>query len=320
MILTKQGKPDPGPSLPLNDDSLELLPPGQPAGVESLKSAKPPEEEFADMADHANQLACETASVQVTDITQVEQMQLARQYRLTLRALRIKIEKKHKDLKAFYLAGGRRIDSLKNTLVPMLETEEKRLKDCEEFVEREQERLRQELHMARLEELAPWGSPVAERMNLASLSEIEFADLLHGAKLAHAAREKEAAELAAAERAKAEETARVRAENDRLRAEAEAVKQQVAAMEAAARKKAAEQAAAEAEARRAEAAAVQQAAAAPDADKMQQVVLRIDDLLVFLRSLTMAGKPGAEALTELRVRMADAHGIAERVARELMPY
>lgn len=200
--------------------------------VKDLRRAKPPEEEFERLAASGNELTCESAAIVVTDISDVEGMKRARDCRLMLRDIRIRVEKKHKELKEYYLTGGRRIDQLKNALVSMIEPEEARLLACEQFVERDAARRRAALESARRSELAPYEFPGAAGMVLAGLLDHEWDDLLVSARDMQVARqvarqvaERARQEAAAIEAAKAreqqereqEERARLRAENIRLR-------------------------------------------------------------------------------------------------------
>jgi colicin import membrane protein len=332
---------------------LELIP------TETLRSAKPPEEEFAALEADASLTLASAEKIIVTDVSQVDAMKQAREVRLDLRKLRVAVERRHKELKAFYLEGGRRIDRIKNALVPHLEREEARLLACEQFREREAERIRQELTDRRRQALEPFGFPGVDSMNLAAMTGEEFGILLDQAaqlqEARKAAAEKAAAEKAAAEQAAAEEAARVRAENERLRVEAakareaereaklllqaaaaaERAREAAAKQEAEARVKAEREAAEAAAAERAREAAAKQeaearvkaereaaeaAAAAPDAEKMAAVAGELRALLDRLQQVTMQGRAGMDILATVRARVFDAVSIAAAGAKKLLPY
>lgn len=208
----------------MNSPTLEIVP-GH--SVANLRSAKPLAEEFADLAANAEKLACEAASIAVTDASQKDMMASAKDYRLMIRDVRLKIEKKHQEVKAFYLDGGRKVDAMKNALVPMCKEAEERLRAAEEFVEREQARARQQLQTSRLEMLGPYEFPGSASMTLHALTEDEWTTLLASAKEMHAARreaakkaEEERMARAAAAAAAEEEAHRLRVENTRMKMEA----------------------------------------------------------------------------------------------------
>lgn len=205
------------------------------ADVSGLRNAKPPEEEFAGMAELAAKLTCEGASIVVSDSTQKEAMEQARSYRLVMVKLRGQITKKHKELKEFYLNGGRKIDALKKSLVDALEQEEARLLACEQFAEREAARIRAELEASRKAELAPYEFPGAASMILAGMSGDEFANLLESAAEMQRSRKAAAARLeeerVAAESEAAAARARLFEENARMRKYVEDQKRETAILQ-----------------------------------------------------------------------------------------
>lgn len=196
---------------------LELAPPTE--GEAPMKQLAP-YDEFKTKIESLRKTA---ESITVTDISQTSEMRLARTARLEIRQIRIAIEHRHKDLKADVLAQGRKIDQGKNELLAVLEPLELRLKDQEEFVERETVRIQAEKRVARLTEISPYllSPPM---IDLGVVKDDAYAGMLSDAIAAHAARldrerrEKEEAEARA--KAEAEERERIRVENDRLKKEA----------------------------------------------------------------------------------------------------
>jgi colicin import membrane protein len=162
-------------------------------------------------------------SITVTDISQTAEMKIARTTRLALKDIRISIEHRHKELKADILVQGRKIDAGKNELLAVLEPLELRLKDQEEFIERETARIQSEKRIARIAEITPFLS-APPLVDLGLVKDDAYAGMLQDAKDAHAARlareqrEKEEAEAKA--KAEAEERERIRVENERLKKEA----------------------------------------------------------------------------------------------------
>lgn len=164
-------------------------------------------------------------SIQVTDAGQTDKMALARKGRLLLREKRIDIENTRKRLKEQALREGKAIDGIANVLKAIIVPLEEHLDKQEHFVE---------------------------------IKAQEAAD-----REAARIRQEAADKLAAEEQAAREEQARIRAENERLKKEAE--EREAAAMlerqKAAAEKRRLEEAAARERAKAAKAAAEQKAKA-----------------------------------------------------------
>lgn len=146
-------------------------------------------------------------AIVVTDSSQIAEMDMARTGRLFLREKRISIERTRKQLKEQALREGKAIDGIANVLKALIVPIEEYLKEQEDFVKIQKER---EAEQIRLE-----------------------------------AEQKAEEERIAKEKAEAEERERIRAENERLRKEAEETEKQLAkereALEAERKKKAEEQ-------------------------------------------------------------------------------
>lgn len=240
------------------EETTELqLAPAQPDEAPMKQLA--PYDEFKTKIESLKKTA---ETITVTDISQTAEMKIARATRLSLKDIRVAITHRHRELKENILVEGRKIDAGKNELLAVLEPLELRLKDQEEFIEREVARIAQEKRSARTAELTPFlSAPVA--IDLGTMTDDAYSAMLADAKDAQAARlardTKEKEEAAAKAKAEAEERARVVAENERLKVEAQE-------REAAARKEREEAAAALAKAQREAEAKAKEVQAKADAE------------------------------------------------------
>jgi len=217
-----------------------------PDGVASLQAA------FAPHFIAFHSLAGEASAIGQ------DQPKAARSLRLKLKAIRVDAEKTRKALKEDSLRRGKAIDGVNALLEYQLVPVEQAMEEIEKAEERREAARKAALRDARMEELRPYADPT--HYALGEMPEEAWQQLLAGAKAVKAERERlaaeaeaariEAARLAEEARIKAEqerqaEMARLRAEREKAEAEAEAARQQAAAE----RKAAAErQAAIEAEA------------------------------------------------------------------------
>lgn len=172
----------------------------------------------------AEKLKATAETLTVTDISQVAEMKLARATRLTLKELRVEIEKRRKELGEFHLRETQKINADAKTLKDLIEPLEARLLHCEQFAERAEADRKAALKKTREEALAPYGT-VTSMFNLPDMPDEAFADLLGGIKAGHEAKLAAAAKVEsdriAKEKADAEERERIRVENIRLKKEAE---------------------------------------------------------------------------------------------------
>lgn len=182
---------------------------------------------FSPLYDEAGKLCADAAAVVVSDATQLTEMAQARAIRLAMVKVRGTAGRAHQQIKADILTTGRAIDRAKNDLVARLEPIEAQLEASEKFAERAQAARKEALRAERAPQLVPFGvDPIL--YNLGEMPDAQWEQLLSGARLAHeaakAAAAKAEAERLAAEEATRAEHARIRAENDRLLAEAHAAK------------------------------------------------------------------------------------------------
>jgi hypothetical protein len=137
----------------------------------------------------------------------------ARNLRLLIRDNRTKgIEVWHKNAKNFFLRGGQFVDAIKRQECGVNSRMEDALEEIEKYQERKESERKEALRQQRSAELEPYAEFVPFGIDLANMSDDEFAKLLKGAKLQFEAdqAEKKAAEEA---RIEAERIARVANEN-----------------------------------------------------------------------------------------------------------
>ena len=109
--------------------------------------------EYEDIANEWNKKAYE---IEVTDESQVELMQQAKEGRLLLKAKRVEIEKTRKRLKEQSLLEGRFIDSLAKRLFMIIEPAEEHLGIQERYAETKEQLRKAKLKIDRLALLNPY--------------------------------------------------------------------------------------------------------------------------------------------------------------------
>lgn len=191
--------------------------------IETMKRADLPVI-WEDFRTQAEKLKATADTLTVTDVSQVAEMKLARQTRLTLKNLRVAIDAKRKELGEFHLRETQKINTSAKELKDLIEPLETRLLEQEQFAERTIAAQKEELRAMRAEELAPFGIN-GSFYNLAEMPDADYDLLYANSRAAHEA--KVAAELKVAQerieraRIEAEERERLRVENDQLKKEAE---------------------------------------------------------------------------------------------------
>lgn len=199
----------------LNIDATTLSP-------DSLARLK---ETYTPLWSQASEAIDKSLAIQVTDATQVTEMKQARAARLAIAKVRQATEKARVDLKADVLSMTKAIDGPAKLIKDACEAHESRLEEAEKFAERAEAERKGKLAAARSEllrkiEVDPTPYPLGE-MTADAWSQL--LDGLTAARDARIAAAKKAEEdRIAREKSEAEERARVKAENERLRAEAEA--------------------------------------------------------------------------------------------------
>lgn len=179
---------------------------------------------FGNYFKNAQELANGAKSIVVDDESQTDLMTQARTQRLTLKNIRVEVEKTRKELKEQSLREGKAIDGISNVIKALIVPVEEHLEKQEKFAEiKEAERMNARFEM-RIEKLSKYVDDVS-LYQLKDMSEEVFNKLIADSKSAHEARveaeRKAEADRIAKEKAEREETERIRQENEKLRKEAE---------------------------------------------------------------------------------------------------
>lgn len=157
----------------------------------------------------------------------------------TFKELRLKIvknrtqgiEKWHKENKAFYLAGGRFVDAIKNKEVKVNEEMESKLMDAEKYFENLEKEKARLLNLERIEKIRPYVEN-ADQMTFHEFDDESFDDFLLGKKTRfeneQKEREAEALRIENERLAEIERQKAIEAENAKLKAEAEAKEKELA--------------------------------------------------------------------------------------------
>jgi colicin import membrane protein len=152
-----------------------------------------------------------------------ETCQMAKDLRLSYVKVRTGTADIHKNLKTFYLNGGRFVDAFKNTQAFASGEKEKTLKNIEDFFENQERERTEKLRVERLALIKPYTE--IEPLALGHMEQTVFDNLLQGFKVAYetqiAAEKKAEEDRIAAAKAEAERIEAQRLENIRLKEEAE---------------------------------------------------------------------------------------------------
>jgi hypothetical protein len=180
---------------------------------------------FGDFFAQAEEWAARAKAIQVTSANQVEAIKFARESRLALRQIRLRVENRRKELKEDSLKRGRAIDGVANSLKSLIEPIEAQLLEQEEFVERQEAARVAAIRQKRTEELLALGASPSIYADLGNMPDPEWENLRqyetqrHESQLAQERAAEEVREKGQQERAEAE--AKMLAENARLKKEAD---------------------------------------------------------------------------------------------------
>jgi hypothetical protein len=182
-------------------------------------------EKFSEFTTIATEWNEKANAIIVTDESQLELMQQAKEGRLLLKAKRIEIEKTRKSLKEQSLNEGRLIDSIAKSLTALVEPAEKHLELQERFAEIQEQKRKAELKAKRYELMLPYIEVLdPQTLQLDIITDEAFNGILQYAKTTLETKrqlEKEAIEeQQRVEKAEAQERENLRLENDRLKLEA----------------------------------------------------------------------------------------------------
>jgi hypothetical protein len=141
------------------------------------------------------------------------------------------IEKWHKKNKAFYLAGGRFVDAVKNKEVAVNEEMESKLMEAEKFFENQEKEKARLLNLERIEKIRPYVSD-ADNMSFHEFDDESFDDFVLGKKtrfeIEKKEREAEAKRIEDEILAEIKRQKAIEAENAKLKAEREAREKELA--------------------------------------------------------------------------------------------
>lgn len=147
---------------------------------------------FKEYEDIANEWNKKAYDIVVSDESQVDLMQQAREGRLLLKAKRVEIEKTRKRLKEQSLLEGRFIDSLAKRLFAIIEPAEDHLEIQEKYAETKEQLRKAKLKADRLELLKPYLQVLdLDAFDLSTMSEVAFNTILNGGKMSLENYEKE---------------------------------------------------------------------------------------------------------------------------------
>lgn len=189
-----------------------------------LENADEVKQVFSPFFDQVEVVKETCLAIKITDISQVEEMERAREYRLKLKNLRVASEKEKTRLKEQPLRKCQAIDALARYLKSEIEPLEDHLMEQEKFAIHKEEERKAELESKRKQELDGYEGDY-QYVDLKEMPEENYQNFLKSAKETYKLKkEKEAQEEAerkriAEEQAKAQES--IRAENERLKAEAD---------------------------------------------------------------------------------------------------
>jgi hypothetical protein len=200
---------------------------------------------FVDYFNMVDEFARKAGMIKVTDASQKTDMQMARVLRLALRDIRIKADKKRKELKEDSLRYGKAVQGVYNVLEYMIIPIEKNLEEQENFIEIQAEKMRTELRQKRAEESACVFEYMPIGIDLGGMTEEEYTSCLNDAKnklaekIAYEKRLEQ--EKIEAEKARLAEIARIEEEKKKIEAENLRLKKERERLEAEERKRIAEQ-------------------------------------------------------------------------------
>lgn len=172
----------------------------------------------------AKELVKNAQGIAVTDESQVDQVEKAKESRRALKQVRLEVDKTRIELKEQSLREGRAIDGMANIIKALIVPVEEYLEKQEKFVEIKKAEREEAVFQERVTKLQPYIEDL-NVYNIKDMSEYAFDKLFESSKLAFEAQkrvEQQAEEeRIVKEKEAAEEQKRIREENERLKAEAE---------------------------------------------------------------------------------------------------
>lgn len=180
---------------------------------------------FGDSFQTATKAMEWSKTVNVTNENQTDLMKQARTARLKLKDIRVKVEHTRKELKEQSLREGKAIDGMANIIKAMIVPAEEHLEKQEKFAENLAAERKARITAERLNKLSEL-TDTPELYSYENMSDEIFDNLINELKAAkknqEAAAKKAEEDRIAAEKEAITEQERIRSENDKLKAEAEA--------------------------------------------------------------------------------------------------
>ena len=187
------------------------------------------QDQFAPFEKQANEWSEKAKQIMVTDASQTDLMEKAKEARLSLVKVRTGVTKLHKELKEEYLRKGQALDTIKRKLVGLIEPIEEHLQQQEEFVEIQEQLRKDALKTERRKIMADLiGQQQADLMQLGEMDQQVFDNMVAGYKSQKEQQIKDEAEKA---RLKAVEDLRIQEEQKAKDIEMERLRKQNAANE-----------------------------------------------------------------------------------------
>ena len=190
----------------------------QPSKVDSLMQS------FTGYFTEAKKIASESKSIIVSDETQIDEMNKAREYRLKLKDIRVNADKTREELKSQSLREGNAIQGVFNIIKALIVPVEEYLEKQEKFAEFKEIERKANLYGERVEKLSKYVTDVT-LYNIKDMADEVFENLLSGCKTSWEKARDDEAKAEADRLAKIEsdrlEQEKIRLENDKLRKEAE---------------------------------------------------------------------------------------------------
>lgn len=155
---------------------------------EALKEA------FLPFFEKAEEWKSKAEGLIVTDVSQIKEMKLAKEARLSLKDVRVSVEKKRKELKEDSLKKGKAIDGIASVLKNLIEPIEQHLEKQENFIAIHEAKLVAELKAHRLERLKPYEVNTTF-YDLINMPESDFEQLVISSKISHENKQEETRKL-----------------------------------------------------------------------------------------------------------------------------
>src|SRR3990167_8600870 len=189
---------------------------------------------FSKFITEVNELEVKAKAINITDISQVEEMSQAREIRLSLKSIRVNAENIRKELKEGYLRGGKAVDGVANIIKALIVPLEEHLEKQEKFAENLEAERKARVDAERALELRKYLETDEDLAlyNYKEMTDEVFSKLVEGVKKAFDTKqeaikkvEQDRLEITRKEK---EEQERIRLENAKLKAEAEAREKELA--------------------------------------------------------------------------------------------